>query len=210
MTEAANPSGNAEQPTMAHATSLSLLVRAQGRDAKAWERLVDLYAPLVHHWCRRCGLSADDTADVFQEVFRSVAEHLGGFRKVRPGDTFRGWLRTITRNKVHDHFRRREGHAPAVGGTDAQLRLLAVPDAAILDDDDPSETDLVTRQLHRALADIRGEFEERTWRAFWGVQVDNRGSDEVATELSMTPAAVRKAKYRVLRRLREELGDLLD
>src|SRR5436309_2947113 len=51
------------------ATSLSLLARARTREAAAWERLVDLYAPLVYHWCRRCGLSAEDSADVFQEVF---------------------------------------------------------------------------------------------------------------------------------------------
>src|SRR5439155_4050455 len=33
------------------ATSLTLLQRAQARQPAAWERLVDLYAPLVLHWC---------------------------------------------------------------------------------------------------------------------------------------------------------------
>ena len=48
------------------------------------------------------GLREDDAADVFQEVFQSVAAHLSAFRRDRSGDTFRGWLRTITRNKVND------------------------------------------------------------------------------------------------------------
>ena len=68
----------------------------------------------------------------------------------------------------------------------------------------------MTRQLHQALELIRPEVEERTWTAFWMVQMDNREPRDVAVELAMTPAAVRKARYRVLERLREELGDVLD
>jgi RNA polymerase sigma-70 factor (ECF subfamily) len=190
------------------ATSPSLLDRARHNAPGAWERLVELYAPLVYHWCRRAGLGPEDGADVFQDVFRAVAEHLADFRRDRPGDTFRGWLRTITRNKVRDHFRRLADQPRAAGGTDAQLRLHDVPDP--LADDDPSDAGVVAAQVRRVLESIRGEFEERTWQAFWAVQMDGRGTDEVGGELGLTPSAVRKAKFRVLRRLREEMGDLLD
>src|SRR5262249_58062505 len=81
-------------------TSLSLLARVRANEATAWQRLVDLYAPLVYHWCRRCGLSREDTADVFQEVFRSVAEHIASFRPEPVGGTFPGWVRTIARHKI--------------------------------------------------------------------------------------------------------------
>lgn len=194
-------------PAPADGTSPSLLVRLRANEAGAWERLVDLYAPLVYHWCRGHHLPPEDVADIFQEVFRSVSEHIQGFRRDRPGDTFRGWLRTITRNKIADHLRRRGRQPQAPGGTDAQMRLLEIPnpDAS---DEDPAEADLVRRQLRRVLEEVRGEFEERTWRAFWEVQMEERGTDEVGRELGMTAAAVRKAKFRVLRRLREELGDL--
>lgn len=191
------------------ATSLTLLQRAQARQPDAWERLVDLYAPLVLHWCRRAGLNDADAADVFQEVFRSLAEHLGEFRRDRPGDTFRGWLRIIARNKVHDHFRRQQRQPAAAGGSDIQRQLLDVADPLPLNDD-PSENALLTRQLHQALELIRPDLEERTWLAFWKVQMDNREPRDVAAELGMTPAAVRKARYRVLERLRQELGDLID
>jgi RNA polymerase sigma-70 factor (ECF subfamily) len=190
------------------ATSPSLLDRARKNVPGAWDRLVELYAPLVYHWCRRGDLGPEDAADVFQDVFRAVAEHLGDFHRDRPGDTFRGWLRTITRNKVRDHFRRRADEPRAAGGTDAQLRLRDVPDP--LTDDDPSEAGVVAVQVRRVLESIRGEFEERTWQAFWAVQMDGRGTDDVGAELGLTPSAVRKAKFRVLRRLREEMGDLLD
>jgi len=191
-------------PGHRYETSPTLLQRAQANQAGAWERLVELYGPLVYHWCGRSQLAPEDTADVFQEVFRAVAGHIADFRRDRPGDSFRGWLRTIARNKIRDHFRRAQDQPRAVGGTDAQQRLQAVPEA-MLPDDDPSEADVVRRQLQRALELIRGDFEERTWNAFWQVQMEGRGTDEVSAELGMTAAAVRKAKLRVLRRLRQEV-----
>ncbi len=183
-------------------TSPTLLGRVRANQAGAWERLVELYGPLVYHWCGRARLGPEDTADVFQEVFRAVARHIADFRRDRPGDSFRGWLRTITRNKVRDHFRRVQDEPRGTGGTDAQRRLQAVPELA---DDDPSEADVVRRQLYQALELIQDEFEPRTWQAFWAVQMDGRGTDDVGAALGMTAAAVRKAKLRVLRRLRQEV-----
>jgi RNA polymerase sigma-70 factor (ECF subfamily) len=57
---------------------------------------------------------------------------------------------------------------------------------------------------------VRDEFEERTWQAFWLTAVEGRPADDVAADLGVSAAAVRKAKSRVLHRLKEELGELLD
>ena len=84
----------------------------------------------THPWSSAgagAGACDDDAADVFQEVFQAVAAHLSAFRRNRAGDTFRGWLRTITRNKVHDHFRRFEREPPGVGGSQARDFLDRVP-----------------------------------------------------------------------------------
>jgi RNA polymerase sigma-70 factor (ECF subfamily) len=201
-----NPDGEAERSSTA--THRSLLDGARARDAAAWERLVTLYSPLVLAWCRGWGLQPEDAADVFQEVFQAVAAHLAGFRRERPGDTFRGWLRTITRNKVNDHFRRREREPAGVGGSEARAMLSRVPEAVPADEGArgcAAEADL----LHRALELIRGEFEPRTWEAFWQTAVEGRAAADVAADLSMTPGAVRVAKSRVLHRLRTDLRDLL-
>jgi RNA polymerase sigma-70 factor (ECF subfamily) len=211
MTTPADSSGNGQR--LAYATSPSLLVRVQANQAGAWERLVDLYAPLVYHWCRRAQLTPEDTADVFQEIFRSVAEHIARFRRDRPGDSFRGWLRTIARTKICDQVRRLVGQPRAAGGTSAQLRFQAVADPAVADpllESDASEVDLIHQQIRRTLEAIRGEFEERTWQAFWKVQMENQVPSDVAAELGMTAPAVRKAKLRVFARLRQELGELLE
>src|SRR5262249_30210505 len=121
------------------ATSLTLLDRARANEADAWDRLVSLYAPLVRHWSLAGGLQPADVDDVVQEVYRAAFSGLAGFRRDRPGDTFRGWLRTITRTALALHFRRRARAPLAGGGSAAFVRLQEVTDPApVLSDEDPS------------------------------------------------------------------------
>jgi RNA polymerase sigma-70 factor, ECF subfamily len=189
-------------------TNLSVLARAQSGDDDAWRRLVELYGPLVHAWCRREGLNGPELEDVFQDVFLTVATRLATFRHDRSGDTFRGWLRLITRSKFVDHVRR-SPPARAAGGSEALGRLQCVaapcPQAAI-DGDDASEQRLLAS---RALDLLKSQFDDRTWQAFWRTTVESATSAVVASELGMTANAVRKAKVRVLQKLRAEFGEVL-
>ena len=196
-----------QQRLSATSTSRSLLSRVRRDDAAAWDRLVQLYAPLVLSWCRRWRLKDDDMEDVFQEVFRTVARSIDRFQKERPTDTFRGWLRTIVHSRVHDHFRARGRQQQAIGGSEAQRLFgqIAAPEKQGNATDDPEAESGLYR---RAVELIRSEFEERTWQAFWRTAVNGLSAREAADELEMTPGAVRVAKSRVLKRLREELGDV--
>ena len=195
----------------ANPTSRSLLARVRSNDADAWDRLVTLYAPFVFQTCRQARLSAEDAADVFQEVFQAAFAKIASFEKRRPGDTFRGWLRVITRNKVRDHFRRQKREPRAAGGTEIQIRMSQVRAPELEDADEPSADDerAELRLFHGALEGIRHRFQERTWQAFLGTVVDGRPPKDVGEELAMSVGAVRVAKSRVLQRLRAELGDLL-
>jgi RNA polymerase sigma-70 factor, ECF subfamily len=187
-------------------TPRSLIERARANDPLAWATLVDLYAPLAHRWCRRSGLGDADAADVLQDVFLAVAAHLNGFKKERSGDTFRGWLRVILRNKVHDHFRRLGREPGGEGGTEAQLRFARLTEPEALED---TGTDNSERLLLRRCCDlIQTEFHDHTWQAFWATAVEGRPAPDVAAELGMSSVGVRVAKSRVLQRLREALGDL--
>jgi RNA polymerase sigma-70 factor (ECF subfamily) len=205
--ELSEPTSSDQRQQPSTATSRSLLERIKADDAAAWDRLIGLYAPMAYRWCRRWDLPEQEIADVLQEVFQSVGTHIASFRKDREGDTFRGWLRTITQHKVLDHFRKLGREPGGAGGTDAQVRFAMLPAAQSPDDDDSSERRADRGVVGRALELIRGEFEERTWRAFWLTAVEDRVPKEVAIDLGMSPGAVRVAKSRVLRRLREELGE---
>ncbi len=185
--------------------STSLIHGLKNQDEGAWQRLLDLYVPLVFSWCRRAGLQSEDCADVMQEVFRSVLGGIAGFRYVKPADTFRGWLRTITRNKIRDHFRHLAAEPIGTGGTSAQQRFL---DIAELESATSPAADPLAGLIHRGANLIRAEFDERTWQAFLLTAVEHHSGSEAAGLLRMSPGAVRQAKYKVLRRLRQALGDV--
>lgn len=185
-------------------TSSSLLARVKAGESDAWARFAELYGPTVYRWCRQCGVAADDSADVCQEVFSSVASRVGRFRREKPGDSFRGWLWTITRNKAQDHFRHRAGEPNAHGGSEHRDFLAGVP-AATSDDSGSPEPPADHALVRRALKVVREEVEPSSWQAFWRMTVEGHSSAEVARDLGLTSSAVRQAKYRLLRRLRQEL-----
>jgi RNA polymerase sigma-70 factor (ECF subfamily) len=177
-------------------------------EPEAWGRLVDLYSPLVYHWCRQCGLQAEDAADVAQDVFAAVAGSVALFRREGPDDSFRAWLWTVARNKIRDHFRRRKGQPQAQGGSDAQWQFAQLPGAPPSKSTGGRSDDQISLG-HRLLAHIRARFEEHTWQAFWRTAVGGESGAETAAELGMSVQAVYQAKYRVLNAIRQEMGDLL-
>jgi RNA polymerase sigma factor (sigma-70 family) len=184
-------------------TALSMLERVRADDADAWRRLVQLYSPLVYSWCRRAKISSDDSADLMQEVWGSVAKHIGRFERTAERGTFRGWLWTITRNKMRDFWRARAGVTFGVGGSDAHQQLANIPEQ-----EPDSSTSGSDGLLHRALQVIKNDFEPQTWTAFWRTSVDGVSAAEAAAEVGLSVDAVYQAKSRVLRRLREEMHGL--
>lgn len=186
-------------------TSSSLLVRVKARDPDAWRRLVHLYGPLVYRWCRQAGLRESDAADVGQEVFLAVSRAVAAFRRDREGDSFRAWLKTITRNKIRDFARRMPAGGEGEGGSEAQARLLAAAEAET--EDDSADRLLVLSQAVEAhLADHK----EQTRRAFVRIVIGKQDPAEVAQELGLTLNAVYLSKSRILRQLREEYAELLE
>lgn len=146
-------------------TSVSLLERAKVFDPDAWCILVDLYGPLVYHWCRRWGLPSDDAHDVIQEVFRAVASSVARFRRDGPGATFRGWLWTIAGHEVGRHVARRENRPVAIGGSAMIARLAEIP-AQFPEDTAPESACQLSGLMDRTLLIMRHDFQERTWQAF--------------------------------------------
>lgn len=196
-------------PSSSDSTSTSLLRRAGDQDPEAWIRLTEIYGPLVYRWARQGGLQASDAADVSQEVFRVVAARISTFRRDRPGDSFRGWLWGITKNKLKERFRRETIGGDGAGGT-AGLQRLQELTVSLPSDASEFETESGRCALmQRAMKAVEAEFELTTWQAFWRATVEEQKTGDIAADMGMTTAAVRQAKYRVLRRLRQELEELL-
>ncbi len=185
-------------------TSASLLRRLQQPNQEAaWQRFVDLYAPLLFHWGRNHGLSTSDAADLSQDVLATLIDKLPEFQ-YDPKRRFRGWLRTITLNRAND-LHRRNAARPAAG-LDAPSQDVSVA----------SEVDLFAEQeyrrylVQRALKVMRAEFRYESWQSCWKVIVEEQTVPATARALGISENSVRIAKCRVLKRLREELQGLLE
>lgn len=185
-------------------TSLTLLGDLRVGGATAWRTFLHLYTPLVAAWCRKAGLQEADASDICQEVFQGVNAGITGLQ-FGPDHSFRGWLWTITRRCLSRHFERCRNGVNAVGGTDTMVLMGSVPDW-IREESASGIKDGAGEVLMRAAEMIRGDFEERTWQAFWLSTVENMPPDEISLRLSMTANAIRQARFRVLARLREFLG----
>ncbi len=191
-------------------TSSSLLERARLRDHAAWERLVGLYTPLVYRWCRNWGLQSQDAENVGQEVFLAVARKLQDFRRDRPHDTFRGWLWRIARNRFLDHVRATGPDRIGVGGSDARARIEQLE---LETECDAGESELAEEHAilcQRAVQLIHGEFSEQDWNAFNETAINDRRPADVAADQNRSVNAIYLARSRILRRLREEFGDMFD
>jgi RNA polymerase sigma-70 factor (ECF subfamily) len=151
-------------------------------------------------------LQPDDASDVVQDVFRAVARKLVDFHHDQRGDTFRGWLYRITQNKLRDFFAGRREPGRGTGGSDAQRRLLELPDAA--QGTDTGGEPLAGSRLRDALLErVRNEFSERDWLVFWRVMMDGQTSKEAGEQFQMSSNAVRLVKMRILRRIRDVFAE---
>ncbi len=187
-------------------TSVNLLRRlkaANGDAEAAWQRFSELYVPLIFYWSRQHGLNSDDAADLVQDVLSTLVTKLPAF-EYDAQKRFRGWLHTITLNRARD-WQRRQKHLPGTGHSSFMERLPGVQQSDLFD-----ETEYQAYLVERARRLIAAEFEPITWDACWRYVTEDLSADQVAAELGISANAVRVAKCRVLKRLKEELSGLMD
>jgi len=193
-------------------TDTQLLRAAGDQDVLAWRQLLFVYAPVIRYWIIREGVrSRADVDDIFQDVCLAVSQHLAKFKRESGKAKFRAWLKTVTHSKLADFWRVAEKNSPGQGGSTAQRQIEEI--AEELHDEslhlvkDAAAEDRIL--LARALFLLKQEFQESSWRAFELTVLEGRSAPEAASELKSTSVAIRKAKSRVLYRLRELLdGDV--
>jgi RNA polymerase sigma-70 factor (ECF subfamily) len=190
-----------------NATRASLISRVRCQESRAWDELVELYGPLIAHWCYRFELDSHSAADCIQDVFAAVSRALPTYDAKKSHGAFRSWLWTITRNKIYDQLRRNRLSSLPQGGTSAMKKLKEIPD---LQDSDaePSSAAELKSLVSRALDQIRCEFEPRSLEIIMRSVIDQVATDLVAVEFKIQSASVRQVRSRILRRLRQQLGDI--
>ncbi len=185
-------------------TRFSLIGRLRNHDdEEAWNDFVQLYQPLIFRIARRRGLQHADAAEVTQEVLGRVAGAVDRWQPDPGKGSFRGWLYRITRNLTIDHLRRDNGRPVNLESENGRaLEAIAESD----DEQDREFENEYRRSLFAlAAARVKGEFQPRTWQAFWRSTVEGTQVAEVANQLEMSVGAVYIARSRIMKRLSTEI-----
>jgi RNA polymerase sigma-70 factor (ECF subfamily) len=193
-----------------HNTSLSLLNRLRhSPENEGWNRLTELYAPLIRKWLNRYDVQDSDAQDLVQEVLLTVSKDLGSFDHPGQPGAFRGWLKAILINRLRKFWRSRDRRPHARGDSDIDAKI------AQLDDPTSELSQIWNREhdqyvLQQLLALAEPHFEPNTWKAFCRVALEGAKADVVAQEMGISKNAVIIAKSRVLSRLRQESAGLVE
>ena len=188
-------------------TRASLLIRLRNhQDHEAWAQFVDVYAPLIYGYVRKRGLQDADAADLTQVCLRQVAAHVGSLECGGPRGTFRGWLFTVVRNRLRN-FHAQPRHLHQGSGDSEVQRLLENQAACQPDEASEWQRDYQSALFAWAAEEVRWQFHEMTWQAFWQTAVDGK-PEERGGGLGLSVASVYMAKKRVVARLRARIAEL--
>jgi RNA polymerase sigma factor (sigma-70 family) len=117
-----------------------LVARAKSGDKKAWDALVERYAPLIWSICRKHRLGRADADDVGQSVWLRLVSHLDGIREPA---ALPGWLVTTTRREC----------VRVLCGTQGPRTTAYAPDIESLPDEQAglADQELLAAERHSAL-----------------------------------------------------------
>jgi RNA polymerase sigma-70 factor (ECF subfamily) len=185
--------------------SSTLLMGARSANPNAWVIIVTRYSPKIMTWMLLAGVDSSDAPDLLQDVWRSVLVSLKNFRREKPDDTFRGWLRTITQRRIADYFESRSQqprHIPL-----AQLESIQSQSQKLLTDEITANVSERVKLLQKSMQQVESEVKPTTWLVFQMHVIEEKSVEDVAAILKIPTYSVYTSKSRVIKRLRELLED---
>ena len=185
-------------------TTTTLLQDLRSSTSLRWADFVAIYSPLLLYWFRKNGVAEQFLEDLLQDTLLHISNSIESFERRSDGGSFRGWLRTLVRNKSVDFFR---SHHAQFHLSEDQLMNLVTPSGK--DEFELEKEEAAIQQLKaRAMQVARCHVSASTWEMFWLSITESYSTAEIAQQYQVTPAAVRVAKARVLKLLRSILHDI--
>ena len=169
-----------------------LVTRARNGDQRAWDDLVERYAPLVWSVCHRYQLSRADAEDVHQTVWLQLVSRLD---KIREPDALPGWLATTTRRECVRALRAARGPHAADSVPDAET----IPDQRAA----TAEQELLVAERHAVLLEALARLRPCCQRLIGKLIEDPPLSyAQISASLGITVGSIGPLRGRCLDRLR--------
>jgi RNA polymerase sigma factor (sigma-70 family) len=184
----------------------SLLIRVRDpTDQLAWDEFVQIYRPAILRLARQKGMQDADADDVAQQILVAVA----GAVEQREHDStrakFRTWLHRVARNAILNALTR--GKPDRASGDSGLRALLDQHESPSGPDSDLLRLEHQREAFRWAARQVREEFQQAMWEAFWQTAIEGRAVEAVAKELAKNPGSVYAARSRVIRRIQDKVTE---
>jgi RNA polymerase sigma-70 factor (ECF subfamily) len=194
-------------------TRLSLLTRLKDwDDNKSWRRFFDTYWKLIYGAAIRSGLSDAEAQDVVQETVISVAKKIHEFKYDPAIGSFKGWLLTLTRWRIADHFRKNRRHAQAQGKTSEDTTrtsaIEALPDEANGSLEAIWDAEWQKNLMDAAIDRVKRKVNPRQYQLFDLYVIKQWPVEDLIETFQVSADQVYQAKSRVSALIRKELQSL--
>lgn len=189
-------------------THPSLIVRlSDRRNELAWNEFLCAYEPFLLQLVRRQGTPERHVADITQQLLIAIARSVEGWSDDGQAASFRRWLSRVARNVVIKFMTRERKQISGQGGSDFLEALESLPDVA---GDEERSRQYEHELIIWAAEQVRGEFRDTSWKAFWGTEIAGRSVVEVADELKVSPGSIYMSRSRILARIRARIDEVFD
>jgi RNA polymerase sigma factor (sigma-70 family) len=193
------------QPNRLERQDADLILACRRGDGDAWAALVARYQKLIYTIPRRAGLDDDQCADIFQQTFQTLFEHID---RLDEPERVRAWLVTTAR-RATDRTKARAARwhpLPETGSADDEAAPTAeLPDPTPL----PQETILTLEEQHTVRTTV-ALLDERCRRLLTRLFYDEErlAYREIAAELGIPEGSIGPTRNRCLQKLRDLLQEV--
>lgn len=188
-------------------TRKSLIVRLKNeQNDSAWRDFVCTYEGFLNRLVRRQGVPERHVPDVTQQILLAIAKSVDGWSDDGNAASFRRWLTTVSRNVVVRFMSRERKQAGGVGGSD----LIAALQNIEATPDDNSIRQYEHELIVWAAEQVRHEFLETSWRAFWLTVIDGQSVEDVAKELGVSPGSIYMSRSRIMAKIKARIAEVND
>ena len=152
-------------------------------DSSAWQDFHDLYGNLIIGWACRFGASRDLAQDILQESMITLLRLMQTFEYDTSRGSFRAFLKTISRRRTIDAFRR-EGKYVAVNEDENNI-LEEDPDSSQSPDSPEMDNVWLRGILAKALKQAFAKIDQKTYKAFCMYVLNELPAEEVIRRMNI-------------------------
>jgi len=166
----------------------------------AWDELVARYQRLIFAIPRRAGLSDEQSADVFQEVFLTLFEKLDA---IEQPEKIRSWIVTTAKFKTWATVRGSKGLYSPETDEEMEREMANLADAA-----PPADDMLIELEQQHLIRTAMKTLEERCQKiiAMLYLRVSAASYSEVAAEVGVGETSISPLRSRCLKKLEKLLA----